>query len=88
MAKDILKKSDAFYDIYERNPAADKTVTTYCPGCGHGIAHKFIAEALEDFKVYNKSIFLSPVGCSVFGKQKTGKEKDHETDGNFAGLSR
>jgi len=66
MAKNILKKSEAFYDVYERNPASDKTVTTYCPGCGHGIAHKFIAEALEDFGLYENTVVLSPVGCSVF----------------------
>jgi len=66
MAKDILKKPAAFYDVYKRNPAADKTVTTYCPGCGHGIVHKFIAEALEDFDLTKRTIFMSPVGCSVF----------------------
>ncbi len=38
----------------------------YCPGCGHGHVHKMIAEALEDFEVADKTIFVSPVGCSVF----------------------
>ncbi|RKY90013.1 2-ketoisovalerate ferredoxin oxidoreductase [candidate division KSB1 bacterium] len=66
MAKNRLGKSSAFYDIYERNPSSDKTVTHYCPGCGHGILHKFIAEALEDYGVWNRTILLSPVGCSVF----------------------
>ena len=38
----------------------------YCPGCGHGNVHKMIAEALEDFEVTDRTIFVSPVGCSVF----------------------
>ena len=66
MSGTILRKSDVFYDIYKRRPGADKLTTTYCPGCGHGILHKLIAEALEDFNVRDKTIFISPVGCSVF----------------------
>ncbi|MCK4296468.1 MAG: 2-ketoisovalerate ferredoxin oxidoreductase, partial [Candidatus Marinimicrobia bacterium] len=62
----ILRKSNVFYDVYERRPGADKLTTTYCPGCGHGILHKLIAEALEDFGVQDRTIFISPVGCSVF----------------------
>ena len=62
----VLRKSDVFYDVYERRPGADKLTTTYCPGCGHGILHKLIAEALEDFGVQDRTIFISPVGCSVF----------------------
>ena len=62
----ILKKSSSFYDVYERRPGADKLTTTYCPGCGHGVLHKLVAEALEDFGVRDKTIFISPVGCSVF----------------------
>jgi 2-oxoisovalerate ferredoxin oxidoreductase beta subunit len=62
----VLKKSKVFYDIYERKPGSDKLTTTYCPGCGHGILHKLIAEAIEDFGVQDRTIFISPVGCSVF----------------------
>ncbi len=66
MAKLAWEKSNAFYDEYFRNPNPDKKSTHYCPGCGHGNVHKFIAEALEDFEVVDNSIIISPVGCSVF----------------------
>jgi len=62
----ILKKSTTFYDVYERRPGTDKLTTTYCPGCGHGVLHKLVAEAIEDFGVRERTIFISPVGCSVF----------------------
>jgi 2-oxoisovalerate ferredoxin oxidoreductase beta subunit len=66
MDNKVLRKPKAFYDIYERNPSDDKKMPHYCPGCGHGIVHKMIAEALEDFAITDRTIFISPVGCSVF----------------------
>ena len=61
----IYEKSPAFYDKYERK-AELKHQTHYCPGCGHGVAHKLIAEALTELGVQDRSILVSPVGCSVF----------------------
>ncbi len=67
MATKVLKKPQSFYDRYERNPSPDKKMPHYCPGCGHGNVHKFIAEALDDFGLADRTVFISPVGCSVFG---------------------
>ncbi len=61
----IHKKSPVFYDRYERKDELQNQ-THYCPGCGHGVAHKLIAEAIEELGLQDKSIFVSPVGCSVF----------------------
>ncbi len=58
-------KSPVFYDRYERKSELQQQ-THYCPGCGHGVAHKLIAEALEDLGLQDRTIFVSPVGCSVF----------------------
>jgi len=58
-------KSSVFYPKYERKTDL-KHQTHYCPGCGHGVAHKLIAEALEDLGVQDETILVSPVGCSVF----------------------
>ncbi|MBP7868120.1 MAG: 2-oxoacid:acceptor oxidoreductase family protein [Acidobacteria bacterium] len=60
-----LQKAKSFYKEYARK-SGDKSVTHYCPGCGHGVAHKYIAEALDDFGLAEKTIFCAPVGCSVF----------------------
>ncbi len=40
--------------------------THYCPGCGHGIVHKLVAEAIDDLGMQDRTILVSPVGCSVF----------------------
>ncbi len=61
----IHERSPLFYDLYERKSEL-KHQTHYCPGCGHGVAHKLIAEALADLGLQDKTIFVSPVGCSVF----------------------
>lgn len=59
------QKSDVFYPRYERKSDLQHQ-THYCPGCGHGVAHKLIAEALEDLGLQDQTILVSPVGCSVF----------------------
>jgi 2-oxoisovalerate ferredoxin oxidoreductase beta subunit len=61
----IHEKSASFYDNYERK-AELQHQTHYCPGCGHGVAHKLIGEALEDMGLQDRAVFVSPVGCSVF----------------------
>jgi 2-oxoisovalerate ferredoxin oxidoreductase beta subunit len=58
-------RSPIFYDLYERKSEL-KHQTHYCPGCGHGVAHKLIAEALQELGLQDRTIFVSPVGCSVF----------------------
>ena len=40
--------------------------THYCPGCGHGIIHRLIAELLEELQLGPKTIGVASVGCSVF----------------------
>ena len=66
MKASVLRKPKAFYDKFERKGGAHLEATHYCPGCGHGNLHKIIAEALTDFEISDKTVFISPVGCSVF----------------------
>lgn len=39
---------------------------TYCPGCLHGVAHRLIAEAIDELGLKNVMTGVAPVGCSVF----------------------
>ena len=59
------KKPSAFYDTFERKGPGQK-VTHYCPGCGHGTAHKLLAELIAELGVQDRTIFCFPAGCSVF----------------------
>ncbi|KUJ96429.1 MAG: 2-oxoglutarate synthase [Desulfonauticus sp. 38_4375] len=40
--------------------------THYCPGCHHGLAHKLVAQVLEELKLPEKTICVGSIGCSVF----------------------
>jgi 2-oxoisovalerate ferredoxin oxidoreductase beta subunit len=62
----VLQKPKSFYDTFVRKGGAELKTTHYCPGCGHGILHKLIAEAISDFNIQDKTVVVSPVGCSVF----------------------
>ena len=62
----IHQKAEVFYDRFLRKDDLQK-MTHYCPGCGHGIVHKLIAEALQDLGLQDRTILVTPVGCSVFG---------------------
>src|SRR5690242_10745836 len=58
-------KPRSFYDRYERKGELQHQ-THYCPGCGHGIVHKLVARAIDQLGIQDRTILISPVGCSVF----------------------
>jgi 2-oxoglutarate/2-oxoacid ferredoxin oxidoreductase subunit beta len=39
--------------------------THYCPGCTHGIAHRLVAEVIDELDVAGKAVGIAPVGCAV-----------------------
>jgi 2-oxoisovalerate ferredoxin oxidoreductase beta subunit len=61
----LQEKAAAFYGRYERKPELQHQ-THYCPGCGHGVAHKLLARAIDELGVQDRAVLVSPVGCSVF----------------------
>ncbi len=60
------EKAECFYDSYGRK-SGPQHQTHYCPGCGHGIVHKLLAEAIDQLGIQDRTVLISPVGCSVFG---------------------
>lgn len=62
----VISRPDALYPEYKRKGGAAPTATHYCPGCGHGILHKLIAEAIDDLDIQDRTVMISPVGCAVF----------------------
>ncbi len=58
-----------FYDHFQRHSHGEGLkghATHYCAGCGHGLAHKYLGEAIEELGVQDRTVAVSPVGCSVF----------------------
>jgi 2-oxoisovalerate ferredoxin oxidoreductase beta subunit len=59
----------AFYETFERHAHAEGLKahsTHYCPGCGHGLVHKYLSEAIEELGIQDRTVAISPVGCAVF----------------------
>lgn len=52
--------------VYLRPEALTDVVTHYCPGCTHGIAHRLVAEVIDELELRERIIGVAPVGCSVF----------------------
>ena len=51
--------------VFTRTPTLKDCATHYCPGCGHGIAHRLVAETIDELQIAPKTIGIAPVGCAV-----------------------
>ncbi len=64
-----MTSGSAFFEHFDRHAhgkGLKGASTHYCPGCGHGLAHKYLAEALVELGVQERTVMVSPVGCAVF----------------------
>ncbi len=52
--------------VYSRPESLNDTSTHYCPGCTHGVAHRLIAEVIDEMGLRERTIGVASVGCSVF----------------------
>ena len=51
--------------IFKHPKSLRKISTHYCPGCGHGIAHKLVGQVVDELGIREKVIAIAPVGCAV-----------------------
>ncbi len=52
--------------IFSRPESLKNVPFRYCPGCGHSIAHRLIAEVIDKLGIKEITIGIAPVGCAVF----------------------
>ncbi len=52
--------------VYARPKVLKKAVFHYCPGCGHSIIHRLVAELVDEMDIQDNVIGVPPPGCSVF----------------------
>ncbi|MBN2638965.1 MAG: 2-oxoglutarate oxidoreductase [Bacteroidales bacterium] len=60
--KDIIKTENL---VYKKTSLMTDKPLSYCPGCGHGTAHRLIMEVIEELGKENDTVGVAPVGCSV-----------------------
>lgn len=66
MPAGVLTRPQSLHAVFDRKGGAAPTATHYCPGCGHGVVHKLMAEAMDGLGIRERTILISPVGCAVF----------------------
>jgi len=52
--------------VFEKTKVLTDAPFHYCPGCTHGIAHRLVAECIEEMGLQDKAVGVAPVGCAVF----------------------
>lgn len=60
--EDIIQPENV---VYKKTNVLNDAVMHYCPGCGHGTAHRLVAEVIEEMEAQNRCVGIAPVGCSV-----------------------
>ncbi len=62
----VLAPEHAMTPVYEYPDCLRHVATHYCPGCTHGVAHRLIAEVIDEMGAAERTIGVASVGCSVF----------------------
>ena len=52
--------------VFKKTPVLTDVPFHYCPGCGHGIVHRLVAEVIDELGIQEKCAGVAPVGCAVF----------------------
>jgi 2-oxoglutarate ferredoxin oxidoreductase subunit beta len=64
MSNNALQKT--LRPVFVRPKAIKQVPFRFCPGCHHGIIHRLIADAIDYFRILDRTIGIAPVGCAVF----------------------
>jgi 2-oxoglutarate/2-oxoacid ferredoxin oxidoreductase subunit beta len=62
----VVAPEHAMTPVYEYPDSLTRVPTHYCPGCTHGIAHRLIAEVIDELGAKERTVGVASVGCSVF----------------------
>ncbi len=61
--QDIIKEENL---VFKKTRLMTDNILSYCPGCGHGVAHRILMEVIDEMGIAEDTIGIAPVGCSVF----------------------
>ncbi|HJZ39742.1 MAG TPA: thiamine pyrophosphate-dependent enzyme [Bacteroidales bacterium] len=60
--EDIISEENL---VYTKTSLMTDKPLSFCPGCGHGVAHRIIMEVVDELGIQADTIGVAPVGCSV-----------------------
>jgi 2-oxoglutarate ferredoxin oxidoreductase subunit beta len=64
-----IKPTNGFEEVFSKTKVLTDVPMHYCPGCGHGVAHRLLMEVVDEMGIQDKTVGVAPVGCSVFAYQ-------------------
>ncbi len=73
--------------VFEKTKSLLDTEMHYCPGCGHGVAHRLIAEVIDEMGIVEDTIGVAPVGCSVFAYNYLGMDFSQAAHGRASAVA-
>ncbi|HQE19825.1 MAG TPA: hypothetical protein PK607_15105, partial [Aggregatilineales bacterium] len=62
MTVPTITSPNGYEVVYQRPESLSDAHTHYCPGCTHGVAHRLLAEALDELGLREQTILVAPVG--------------------------
>ena len=51
--------------VFEAPKSLKENLFHYCPGCGHSIIHRLVAEVIDELGIQERTIGVPPAGCAV-----------------------
>jgi len=54
------------HQVFRRPESLKDVPFRFCPGCGHSIVHRLVAECIDELGIRERTIGIAPVGCAVF----------------------
>jgi len=52
--------------VFQKPASLKQEPFRHCPGCGHSLIHRLIAEAIDTLGIRENVIGIAPIGCAVF----------------------
>lgn len=51
--------------VFKRPKSLKENIFHYCPGCGHSIIHRLVAEVIDELGIRERTVGVPPAGCAV-----------------------
>jgi len=51
--------------VFHKPKSLKPAIYHYCPGCGHSIIHRLVAEVIDELGIQEKTVGVPPAGCAV-----------------------
>jgi 2-oxoglutarate ferredoxin oxidoreductase subunit beta len=59
-----LETSESDILLHGRPESLEEEKFHYCPGCGHGVIHRLVAEVVDELEIRERAVCVASVGCS------------------------